>query len=66
MTWLDSITDSMVMNFGKLLEIVEDWEGSHATVHGVIKSQTQPSNRQQTNCDWISSTVTYFPVGTLV
>ena len=36
MTWLDSITDSMVMNFGKLLEIVEDWEGSHATVHGVI------------------------------
>ena len=59
MRWLDSITDSMGMNFGKLQEIVEDWEGWCATVHGVTKSQTQPTNKQQqTNCDWIPSTVT--------
>ena len=59
MRWLDSITDSMGMNFSKLQEIVEDWEGWCATVHGVTKSQTQPTNKQQqTNCDWIPSTVT--------
>ena len=42
--WLDSITDSMDMNFGKVLEIVRDREGWHAAVHGVVNSQTQQSD----------------------
>ena len=42
--WLDSITDSMDMNFGKVLEIVRDREGWHAAVHGVVNSQTQLSD----------------------
>ena len=44
MRWLDSITDSMDMNFSKLWEIVEDRETWHATVHRVTKSQTQQLN----------------------
>ena len=38
--WLESITDSMDMNLIKLQEIVEDREGWHAVVHGVLRSQT--------------------------
>ena len=38
MRWLDSIIDSMDMNFSKLQEIVEDREALHAAVHGVAKS----------------------------
>ena len=41
MSWLDSITDSVNMNFSKLWEIAEDRGAWHATVHGVAKSQTQ-------------------------
>ena len=41
---LDSITDSMDMNLGKLQEMVRAREAWHAAVHGVIKSQTQLSN----------------------
>ena len=40
MGWLDSITDSMNMNWSKLWEIVEDrgaWPW-HAAVHGVTES----------------------------
>ena len=40
MRWLGSITDSMDMNWSKLLEIVEDRGAWHATVHGIAKSLT--------------------------
>ena len=41
MRGLDSITDAMNMNFGKLQEMVRDREAWCAAVHGVTKSQTQ-------------------------
>ena len=44
MRLLDSITDSVDMNWNKLWEIVKDREAWHATVHGVAKSRTRLSN----------------------
>ena len=44
MRWLDSVTDAMKMNLGKLREMVRDREAWHAAVHGVAKSQTRLSD----------------------
>ena len=43
MRWLDSTSDAMNMNLGKLWEMVRDREAWHAAVHGVTKSQTRLS-----------------------
>ena len=40
MRWLDSITDSVDMNLGKLQEIVRDREIWHVAMHGVTKTWT--------------------------
>ena len=41
MRWLDSITDSVDVNLGKIQEMVRDREAWHAAVHGVMNSQTR-------------------------
>ena len=40
MRWLDSNTDSVGMNLGKLQETVENWEAWRAAVDGVANSCT--------------------------
>ena len=49
--WLDSITDTMVMNLSKLQEIVMDRRAWHAVVHGAAKIWTQFKDCTTTNKD---------------
>ena len=44
MRWLDSITNSMNVDFSQLWESMENREAWCATVHEVVKSQTRLSN----------------------
>ena len=44
MGWLDGITNTMDRSLSKLWEIVKGRKAWHATLHGVVKLQTQLSN----------------------
>ena len=48
MRWVDGIIDTVDMSLSKFQEIVKDRKAWHATVHGLAKSQTWPSDSTTT------------------
>ena len=67
MRWLDGMTDSMKMNWGKLWEIVRHREAQSAAVHGVTKSWTWLSGWTTTTmmAFHLILTITLHPFGLL-
>ena len=52
MRWLDGITDSMHMSFGKLRELVIEREAWRAAAYGITKSRTRLSDWTELNWCW--------------
>ena len=74
---MDGISNSMDMSVSKFQKTVKDREAWHATVHGIAKSWTRLSDKQQENItkflhdqvvfvlgiqDWFNSLKYYFEI----
>ena len=44
---LDGITDSTDMSLSNILELTMDWDAWRAALHGVMKSQTRLSDKNE-------------------